>query len=132
VKGKGLLTAGLIAAAVAAYAGSAQGAVTIGSNLAGTPATNDPGCAVNGIPCTATNLSLPPSSLAPGGLFSPVNGTVTSWRLGRPSAHQISLQVVRPVSGSTYTGVATSAPVSYPDRMCPPTRPTCQSRSGTG
>jgi hypothetical protein len=75
--------------------------------------SNAPGCEVDGVPCTATNLSLPPTSLAPGGLLSPVNGTVTSWKLGAMMADTISLQVVRPVTGTTHTGVATSAPVSY-------------------
>lgn len=125
---KGLLTAGLIVAALAASAGSAQAAVTIGSNLADAPAmTNDPGCQNVGIPCTAVNLSLPSTSLAPGGLLSPVNGTVTSWELGATMANTISLQVVRPVSGTTYTGVATSAPVTYsatPPDVPIPTNPT--------
>jgi hypothetical protein len=110
---KGLSASVLAIAAVVATAGAAQGAVTIGSSLATTANGNDPGCAVAGVPCTATNLSLPSPSLAPGGLFSPVNGTVTSWRLGAMNADTISLQVVRPVSGTTYAGVSTSAPVSY-------------------
>ena len=124
MRGKALLTAGLIAAALAASAGSAQAAVTIGSNLAASPAmSNAPGCEVDAIPCTATNLSLPSANLAPGGLLSPVNGTVTSWKLGATMANTISLQVVRPVSGTTYTGVSTSAPVSYPGPAIP-TNPT--------
>ena len=113
MRSKGLLASTLATAALVAAAGTAQGAVTIGSSLATTANGNDPGCAVDGIPCTATNLSLPQASLAAGGLFSPVNGTVTSWRLGAMNADTISLQVVRPVSGTTYAGVSTSAPVSY-------------------
>jgi hypothetical protein len=112
VRRKGLLTAGLIVAALAASAGSAQGAVTIGSNLAGTPATNDPGCQV-AVPCTATNLALPSTSLAAGGLTSPVNGTVTSWRAGAISVTDLSLQIVTAVSGTTYTGGPASDPVTY-------------------
>jgi hypothetical protein len=101
-------------AALALPAGSAQGAVTIGSNLAAAPPTdNSPGCETGGVPCTATNLSLPSTSLAAGGLFSPVNGTVTSWRIATINVNQISLQVVRPAGGRTYTGVSTSTPVSY-------------------
>jgi hypothetical protein len=103
----------LAIAALAATATAAQGAVTIGSSLATMASKNDPGCENAGIPCTATNLSLPSTSLAPGGLFSPVNGTVTSWELGAMNADTISLQVVRPAGGTTYTGVSTSAPVSY-------------------
>jgi hypothetical protein len=114
VRGKGLLAAGLIFTALAASAGSAQGAVTIGSNFTSAPPTaNAPGCEADGVTCTATNLSLPPSNVAPGGLFSPVNGTVTSWSIATIDVHEISLQVLRPAGGTTYTGVATSAPVSY-------------------
>jgi hypothetical protein len=117
VRRKGFLLAGLVATALTALAGSAQGAVTIGSNLAGMPAANDPGCAVAGVTCTATNLSLPSTSLAAGGLTSPVNGTVTSWRANANTVgtnDNISLQVLRPVSGTTYTGIATSTPQSWP------------------
>jgi hypothetical protein len=114
VRRKGLLSAGLIVAALAASAGSAQGAVTIGSNLAGIPQENMPGCGSAGSPCTATNLSLPAASQAAGGLTSPVNGTVTSWRASANMGNNISLQVLRPVSGTTYTGVATSAAASWP------------------
>lgn len=108
---KGLLVSGLTIAALASLGGVAQGAVTIGSSLGVTANLNDPGCET--VPCTATNLSLPPTSQAPGGLLSPVNGTATSWKLGAMNADTISLQVMRPVSGTTYTGVSTSTPVSY-------------------
>ena len=97
------------AAAIAAFgtAGSAQAAVTIGSNLANAPTLNAPGCAAS--PCSATNLNLPTSSQAPGGLTSPVNGTVTSWRALANQVVGVSLQVMRQLSGATFTGVATSA-----------------------
>jgi hypothetical protein len=70
-----LLLAGLTALAFA-FGGSAQGAVTIGTNLTGPADEINPGCSVA---CTTMNLAVP-SDTAPGGLTSPVNGMVTSWR----------------------------------------------------
>jgi hypothetical protein len=115
---RGSFAAAMVTAAALAIAGTAQASVTIGSNLAGTGATNMPGC---NNPCTATNLVLPASSVAPNGLLSPVNGTVTSWRARANTGLNLSLQVVRPVSGITYTGVATSVPASFtgPDASGP-------------
>lgn len=106
---KGLLAPGLVAMALAA-AGPAQGAVTIGNNLTTTEATNMPGC---NIACTATNRTLPPTSTAPGGVTSPVNGTVTSWRLRANAAPSVRLRVLRPGGGTTFTGVATSGPAGF-------------------
>ena len=120
---KGLLAVGLTIGTLIASTGSAQAAVTIGSNLAGTPAQNAPGCAVAGFPCTAVNVSLPPTSLAEGGLTSPVNGTVTSWRARANTnnvSDDLSLQVLRRVSGTTYMGVSTSAPQNWPPEVSPP------------
>jgi hypothetical protein len=105
--------------ALAASATSAQATVTIGSDLTDTFDTNAPGCNA-GLPCTAINPSLFAPSQAEGGLTSPVNGTVTSWRASANTGNQLSLQVLRPVSGSTYTGVATSAPVNFAGPISPP------------
>jgi hypothetical protein len=115
---KGFLAAGMVAMALAA-AGPAQGAVTIGNNLTTTASTNMPGC---NIPCTATNRSLPASSMAPGGVTSPVNGTVTSWRLRANAAPNVRLRVLRPGGGTTSTGVATSGPAGFagPEGISPP------------
>jgi Ca2+-binding RTX toxin-like protein len=101
-----VVATGLLLAAPAA----APAAVTIGSNL-GSPANhNDPGC--NATPCTVTNLALG-ADLAPGGLTSPVNGTVTSWRfLSGSNGNTVNLRVLRPVSGVTFTGAGTSAPAT--------------------
>ena len=107
MRGKGLLATGLTVAALAASVGPAQGAVTIGSNL--TPPTtmdNMPGC---NFACTATNLSLPPANQAAGGLVSPVNGNVTSWRALANVTDGLRLRVLRQVNGTTYQGVSTSA-----------------------
>jgi hypothetical protein len=130
---KGFLAAALAAMTLAGFAGSAQAAVTIGSSLADPFQTNAPGCNA-GLPCTATNLSLFTMSQAEGGLTSPVNGTVTSWRAGANTGNQLSLQVLRPVSGSTYTGVATSPPVNFAGPISPanPTSLPIQIRDGVG
>jgi hypothetical protein len=109
MRSRGATLAAIAAALSLAIAGSAQGAVTIGSNLAGAPNHNDPGCGVAGVTCTATNLVLPTTSLAPGGLVSPVNGTVTSWRAKANGTDGLSFRVLRPVSGTTYMGAGTSA-----------------------
>jgi hypothetical protein len=105
VRGKGLLTTGLIAAALAAPAGSAQGAVTIGSNLNEMNTENNPGC---GVDCTVTNLNLPAGSLTAGGLVAPVNGVITSWRARANDTSGLSLRVLRQTTGTTFTGLAES------------------------
>ncbi len=107
---RGTLLVGLTAVILIATAGAAQGAVTIGNNLTTTESTNMPGC---GIPCTVTNLTLPGSSLAPDGLTSPLNGTVTSWRLRANTAPDVRLRILRPGGGTTFTGAGTSAPAGF-------------------
>jgi hypothetical protein len=115
---RGSFAAAMATAATLAIAGTAQAAVTIGSTLATPFAANDPGCNA-GVPCTATNLALPAANQAAGGLFSPVNGTITSWKAAANTGVDVSLQVIRPVSGTTYTGVATSAPASWATGVSP-------------
>lgn len=98
------LIALIAALTLAVVAAPAQGAITIGSNLGSAANAN---CPVN---CTATNLSLG-SDVAAGGLRSPVNGTVTSWRFKSGSnGNQINLRVLKPGAGVSFTGGATSAP----------------------
>jgi hypothetical protein len=88
-------------------------AVTIGTNLA-SPANESGPCGLT--TCTVTNLTLRPESAttrgfdtAPGGLTSPVNGTVTSWRFKSGSAGQsVRLRVLRPVNETTFTGAGTN------------------------
>jgi hypothetical protein len=107
---------GLTVAVALATAGAAQGAVTIGNNLSNDATENMPGC---NFPCTATNLTLPSSSLAPGGLTSQVNGTVISWKLRANAAPNVRLRILRPGGGSTYgggntyTGAGTSGPAGF-------------------
>lgn len=107
---RSLIAVGAIVGAVALPA-SAQG-VTIGSNLSSTPTVNDP-CGNPGIPCTAMTFDAPPAVVAPGGLRSPIDGVVTSWSFKAGSSGatpSVSLRVLRPVSGFTFTGAGTSTP----------------------
>jgi hypothetical protein len=110
MRSRGSLLVGLSVAATLATAGVAQGAVTIGSNLATPDTTNGPGC---NIPCTVTNLALPVANTAPGGLNSPVNGTVTSWRVRANAGPNLRLRILRPGGGVTYTGAGTSGPAGF-------------------
>jgi hypothetical protein len=105
---KKLITSLITAAAVAVGAAPAQGAVTIGSNLANAGPFTNQNCTT---PCTTANLALSPSASAPGGVSSPVNGTITSYRVRSGSSGNISLRVLRPVSALTFTG-AGSSPVA--------------------
>ena len=68
--------AGFTLAVVFVFGGIAQGAVTIGTNLTGPADEINPGCSVA---CTTMNVAVP-TDTAPGGLTSPVNGTVTNWQ----------------------------------------------------
>jgi hypothetical protein len=115
MKTRGAVALGLAAASIAALGGTAQAQVPFGSNLALVgPSASDPGCSM---PCTAMNLSLPSAYQAPGGVTSPVNGTLISWSAvvnGLGTGSNIRLQVLRPASGSAFTGIATSPPESWP------------------
>ena len=92
-----------------ALGGSAQGAVTIGTNLTGPADEINPGCSVA---CTIVNTAVP-SDTAAGGLTSPVNGTVTSWRFKSITlGGSIALRILRPVGGNSFTGAGTSASVA--------------------
>jgi hypothetical protein len=110
MRSRGTLLVGVVAIVLIATAGAAQGAVTIGSNLATPDTTNAPGC---NNPCTVTNLALPPASTAPGGLNSPVNGTVTSWRVRANAGPNLRLRILKPGGGTTYTGAGTSGPAGF-------------------
>jgi hypothetical protein len=104
--------AGLAAAAVAAvscgFPATGDAAITIGSNML-KPAVSSWGC--GGTPCTGVNASLP-------GLVtvSPVNGTITAWRVrGANGTDTGRLRVVAPGSGgSSFTFAATSATQTVP------------------
>ncbi|HVE69356.1 MAG TPA: hypothetical protein VNB64_12325 [Solirubrobacteraceae bacterium] len=102
----------VLAAAVLALGllpGTASGAVTIGSNLAGDAVDNLPGYC--GMVCTGTNLNLPATSTAANGLTSPITGVVVRYRVKSGSAGDaVALRVLRPGGGTTFTGAGTSGP----------------------
>jgi hypothetical protein len=110
-----------MAAAALAVPSVSQGAVTIGANLGAlVPAPLPYNCSASHV-CTVANTTLIPSVTAPGGVASPVKGTVTSFevRTGGATA-PLQLRILRP-AGSDYTGAGTSAPVTPPlNQISPP------------
>jgi len=108
---RGWILASTVAMASLSLAGTAQGAVTIGSTMIGPADEINPGC---GVACTIMNPALSnPADIAPGGLSSPVNGTVTSWSFKTVMANgSMALRILRPAGIPSFTGVGTSAPVT--------------------
>jgi hypothetical protein len=105
----GLAAAGFFVALLLPTAAS-PAAVTIGSNLNATPTVGESGFCPGGGTCTAANLALPPGSLAPNGLTSPIDGVVVRWRVKFGSmGNAIALRVLRPNVGLNFTGAGTSA-----------------------
>jgi hypothetical protein len=104
-----VLAGALGAIALLANALPAQASVTIGNKLFTTGLANGP---CNSTDCTVTTRPPlgDPSIAAPGGLFSPIDGVVTSWRFASMSTgNQISLRVLRPGTGFIATGAGTSS-----------------------
>jgi hypothetical protein len=93
------------------------GTVTIGSNL-GRPGTAGVG-SIELI--THTQVYLDPAFRAPGGLTSPVNGTVVRWRI-RPGASggAVAFRVIRRLGGGAFTGAGTSPTVMAPPSVITP------------
>jgi hypothetical protein len=89
----------------------AGAAVTIGSNLA-----REPDSAANYSPRpTFSNVSLASDRRAPGGLSSPVNGTVVRWRIRVGDYTLVSnLRIIRPLGRGLFTGAGTSPSVTPP------------------
>jgi hypothetical protein len=108
------------AAVIAAFAvpPAAQGAVTIGSNL-----QREPDILFGCTPCTAAQATLAADSQAANGVLSPVNGTVTVWRIrSTGSSHSpAALRIVKPLAGNLFTGAGTSASVDPPPDSITPT-----------
>jgi hypothetical protein len=100
------LPAALLFAASVPPAGAV---VTIGSNLARVPNS-----AANYTPRpTFSNVSLASGRQAPGGLSSPVNGTVVRWRIRVGDSTRVTnLRIIRPLGGGLFTGAGTSASVT--------------------
>jgi hypothetical protein len=89
--------------------GAARATLTIGSNLQHTTFAST-SCLPN---CTAVLGDLSPEAQAPGGVSSPVNGTVTTWRLGVGNqSGPTSFRIVRRLPDGTYKGGGTSAMVT--------------------
>jgi hypothetical protein len=102
--GLALLTAWL------AVPAAARATITIGSNLGRVPNVTT-GCDPS---CTRVLASLTPPALAAGGLTSPVNGTVVTWRIRvGSSTAPATFRVIRRTSDLA-TGAGTSATVTPP------------------
>ena len=102
------LAVGIAALALPASAGAAT---TIGSNLAGTPASShDCGMLES---CTDSHLELPASHTASGGLFAPSDGVVVRWRIKVGSeTTPVALRITRPGQTDTRTGAGTGPAVT--------------------
>ena len=85
--------------------------MTIGSNLA-----RAPNSAANYSPRpTFSNSALAPDLRAPGGVSSPVNGTVVRWRIRVGDSTRVTnFRIVRPLGGGLFTGTGTSPSVLPP------------------
>jgi hypothetical protein len=105
------LAASLAAPVLVAGVSPAGATVTTGSNLARVPNS-----AANYSPRpTFSNVSLASDRQAPGGLSSPVNGTVVRWRIRvGDSTRMTNFRIIRPLGGGMFTGAGTSAPVTPP------------------
>jgi len=91
---------------------SAHATVTIGSNLGRAPNAGQ-GCGVTR--CTLVPTSLPADAAAPGGLVSPVNGTVVIWHVRTgASTTPDELRVVRLLADGSAAASATSPTVTPP------------------
>jgi hypothetical protein len=88
-----------------------MGAVTIGSNFTSGTQDNSP---CGGIVCTAITFDANPTLQAPGGLRSPIDGVVTSWGVKTGSSATLTLRVLRPAGGLSFTAAGTSSPQSVP------------------
>jgi hypothetical protein len=105
------LATSLVAVSFAASASPAGATVTIGSDL-----TRVPNSAANYSPRpTFSNISLASDRQAPGGISSPVNGTVVRWRIRVGDSTRITnLRIIRPLGGGSFTGAGTSPSVTPP------------------
>jgi hypothetical protein len=105
------LATSLAALLLAAGVSPARAAVTIGSNLAREP---DVSSDYSPRP-TFSNVSLASDRQAPGGLFSPVNGTVVRWRIRAGDlTGATNFRIIRSLGGGLFTAGGTSASVTPP------------------
>jgi hypothetical protein len=107
------LAVAAIVGAILAVPTAAQGVVTIGSNLGRAP-DGPPGC-LSGTCTYAISTSFPVANAVPDGVTSPVNGTVTTWRIrAGASTTPTAFRVIRPLGAGLFTGAGTSATVTPP------------------
>jgi hypothetical protein len=104
-----LAAAGIATSLIAlAIPASSSGATTIGAALSG--AASNLNC-TGVVTCTASNTSLPPGFLAPGGLVAPTDGVVVRWRvLASSTVSPLTLRILRPGNSATRTGAGTGQP----------------------
>jgi hypothetical protein len=76
------------------------------------------------------SLSITAANQAANGLTSPVNGTITSWRVSTNNGFPMALRVLRPVGGTTFTGAGTSATSDPPAGVSPPIATALPIRAG--
>jgi hypothetical protein len=96
------LALGALTLPVLALPATAQGTVTIGSSLERTANASSGGCA--GGTCTLAIGALDGDRQAPGGVSSPVNGTITTWRIRTGvTTGPAALSLARPLAGGLYT-----------------------------
>ena len=102
-----------LALSLLAIPAAAQGTVTIGSSLL-RPANASTGGCVGGT-CTLAIGALDADRQAADGISSPVNGTITTWRIRTGiSTGPAALRVVHPLAGGLYaSGGATAQMTPY-------------------
>src|SRR5262245_44311223 len=101
----------LMGFALAANAAPAGAMVTIGSNLGREP---DVSSQYSPRP-TFANFVLAPDRQAPGGLASPVNGTVVRWRIRAAGLTEVTnLRIISSPAITQFSGAGTSPQVTPP------------------
>ncbi len=100
-----------LALSLLAIPAAAQGTVTIGSSLQRAANASTGGCV--GGTCTLAIGALDADRQAADGISSPVNGTITTWRIRTGiNTGPAALRVVHPLAGGLYTGGGATAQVT--------------------
>jgi hypothetical protein len=99
----------LMSLAALSMPAGAAGTLTIGSNLGRAPSTSHQ-CTPN---CTVAPVSLSAAASAPGGVISPVNGTIVTWRIRAGGmVSPVSFRVLNRSPDGFATGAGTSEPAT--------------------
>jgi hypothetical protein len=99
-------------AAVLLPALPANAAVTLGSDLTGTPFGSTPCVGSTTDPCMLAMTSLPGRMMA-----APTDGVIIRWRVKGNNAGTpvgLTLRVIRPTGAGSFVAISTSAPASFP------------------